>query len=702
MTNPVQFSRHDNVAVLTLDHAPVNGLSLALRQRLFAGVEAALADAEVQAIVITGTDKAFSGGADIKEFGTANSRQEPTLATLIRMFEAARKPVVAAISGVALGGGLELAMGCHFRVALSSAKLGLPEVKLGLLPGAGGTQRLPRLVGLQRALNMILSGSHESASSLKGTLLLDDVVDSDVLRHAVAFARRVVQETRPLQRARDLKVVEPLAEAFLQFARTTVGAMSPNFPAPLECVQAVANATRKPIDEGLRLEREAFMRLLQSPASAAMRHVFTAERAAMKIPDIAPDTPQRQVQSVGVIGAGTMGGGIAMCFANAGIPVTILETSDEALKKGLGTVRRNYENTMKKGKLTSAQVEQRMALITPSLSYDDLRSVDLAIEAVFESMEVKQTVFEKLDVVIKPGAILASNTSALNLDAIAAFTKRPNDVIGLHFFSPANVMRLLEVVRGAKTDKDVVATCMTLARQIKKVPVLSGVCDGFIGNRIVARYGMAANDLLNAGASPTQVDKALERFGMAMGPFRMGDLAGLDIGWAGRKRRAAANPGKDLSVVADLLCEAGRFGQKTGAGWYRYEAGKREPVADPAVEQMIAQFRASKGITPRKVSDEEIVERCIYAMTNEGARIVEEGIALRASDIDTVYISGYGFPLHRGGPMQHADQVGLWHVEQALRRIALEPRVDASFWQPAALLSDLAARGLTFNASKFN
>lgn len=697
MTNPVQSNRHNNVAVLTMDHAPINGLSLALRQGLLAGLAEALADDAVQAIVITGTEKAFSGGADIKEFGTARPKQEPNLGTIIRMMEASSKPVVAAISGVCLGGGFELAMGCHFRVALASAKLGLPEVKLGLLPGAGGTQRLPRLVGLQRALNMIVKGSHESASSFQGTKLLDEVVDSDVVGHAVAFAERVVLEKRPLTRVRDLKVVEPLHEPFLQFARANVAAMSPNFPAPLECVEAVANAVTKAMDEGLRLEREAFIRLMASPASEAMRHVFKAERAAMKIPDVPEDTPQRPVKSVGVIGAGTMGGGIAMCFANVGIPVTILETSDEALQKGLGIVRRNYENTMKKGKLTPEQVEQRMALIQPSLSYDDLRGVDLVIEAVFETMEVKKVVFEKLDSVIKPGAILASNTSALNLDKIAEFTKRPNDVIGLHFFSPANVMRLLEVVRGAKTDKDIVATCMSLARKINKVPVLSGVCDGFIGNRIVARYGMAANDLVNAGATPQQVDKALERFGLAMGPFRMGDLAGLDIGWATRKRRAAENSEKDFSVVADLICEAGRFGQKTGAGWYRYEPGKRDPIPDPVVDKLIAEFRERKGIKPRKVTDEEIVERCIYAMANEGARIVEEGIALRASDIDTVYFSGYGFPMHRGGPMRYADQVGLWNVERALKRVAKEPRVDAAFWEPAPLLSRLAAEGKTFN-----
>jgi 3-hydroxyacyl-CoA dehydrogenase len=392
-----------------------------------------------------------------------------------------------------------------------------------------------------------------------------------------------------------------------------------------------------------------------------------------------------------------MGGGIAMCFANAGIPVTILETNQEALDKGVGIIRRNYDNTMKRGKLTGEQVEQRMALINPSLSYDDLRNVDLVIEAVFENMEVKKIVFEKLDSVIKAGAILASNTSALNVDVIAAFTKRPHDVIGLHFFSPANVMRLLEVVRGARTEKDVLATCMALARKINKVPVVSGVCDGFIGNRIVARYGMAANELVNAGASPQQVDKALERFGLAMGPFRMGDLAGLDIGWATRKRRAAENPGKDFSVVADMLCAEGRFGQKTGAGWYRYVAGMRDPIADPVVDKLISDFREKKGLKPRKVTDDEIVERCIYAMANEGARIVEEGIALRASDIDVVYLNGYGFPLHRGGPMRYADQVGLWNVERALSRISKEPGVDSEFWEPAPLLSQLAAEGKSFN-----
>ena len=697
MNNPVTTTRHNKVIVLAMDHPPINGLSLALRRSLLTELDVAFADESIQAIVITGTDLVFSGGADIKEFGTTRARQEPNISTLIKIIEASAKPVVAAISGLCLGGGFELAMGCHFRIAMASAKLGLPEVKLGLLPGAGGTQRLPRLVGLQRALNMIVKGTHESAASFKSTRLLDAVVESDLVGHAVAFAERVVNEGKGLVRVRDLQVVEPLHEPFLQFARASVAAISPNFPAPLKCVEAVAHAVTKPMDEGLRLEREIFIPLMASPASEAMRHAFKAERAAMKIPDVPDDTPLRSVKSVGVIGAGTMGGGIAMCFANAGIPVTVLDTTQDALEKGVGIIRRNYDNTMKRGKLTGEQFEQRMALINPSLSYDDLRNVDLVIEAVFEDMAVKKMVFEKLDTVIKAGAILASNTSALNVDVIAAFTKRPHDVIGLHFFSPANVMRLLEVVRGVKTEKDVLATCMALARKINKVPVVSGVCDGFIGNRVVARYGMAANELVNAGASPQQVDKALERFGLAMGPFRMGDLAGLDIGWATRKRRASENPGKDFSVVADMLCAEGRFGQKTGAGWYRYVAGMRDPIADPAVDKLIADFREKKGLKPRKVTDDEIVERCIYAMANEGARIVEEGIALRASDIDVVYLNGYGFPLHRGGPMRYADQVGLWNVERALSRISKEQGVDKEFWEPAPLLSRLAAEGKSFN-----
>ena len=696
MNSSTRTETRGGVAVLTLANPPVNGLGAALRSGIVADLDRALADASISAIVITGTERAFSGGADVREFGTPLAARQPHLATVIEAIEASPKPVVAAISGLALGGGLELAMGCHFRVATPTALLGLPEVKLGLLPGAGGTQRLPRLIGLEAALNMIVSGEPVAAAKFEGTGLVDAIAPGDVVDAAVAFAERVVAEKGPLERARDLKVKHPHAAAFLQFARNTVGATAKNFPAPLKCVEAVAASLTMPFDAGMKFERELFMGLMNTPESRALRHVFGAERAAAKI-DVPEGTQPRRIEKVGVIGAGTMGGGIAMSLANAGIPVLLLEAKQEALDKGLATIRRNYEGSVKKGKLTQGKLDERMALITSTLGYDAFADVDLAIEAVFESLEVKQQVFEALDAVMKPGAILASNTSALNLDAIAAFTNRPQDVVGLHFFSPANVMRLLEVVRGAKTAPDVLAASMALAKRIKKIAVVSGVCDGFIGNRILARYGMAANDVLERGASPQQIDKALEKFGFAMGIFRVGDLAGLDIGWAGRKRRAAAEPQKDFRVFADKLCEAGRFGQKTQAGWYRYEQGKRDALVDPQVETMLAAYRTGKGVTARSFSDAEIVERCIYAMVNEGARILEEGIAQRASDIDIVYLNGYGFPLHRGGPMLYADQVGLPNVVRALKRIAAEPGADATFWTPAPLLARLAEEGKSFS-----
>ena len=684
------------IAVITMNKPPVNGLGFELRQGIADAVDAANANASVRAIVLAGTPRAFSGGADVTEFGTPNAAREPNLRTLIAILDDSPKPVVAAIAGQCLGGGLELAMGAHFRVALADASLGLPEVKLGLLPGAGGTQRLPRLIGVEAALNVIVNGAPVAAAKFKGTPLIDAIIDGDLVAGATAFARQAVAEGRPLKRARDLKIRDPQAAAFLQFARNMVAGTAKNFPAPIKCIDAVANATNKPFDEGVRLEREAFMTLMNTPESRALRHVFAAERAAAKLPGVPAETVARTIATVGVIGAGTMGGGITMNFLNAGIPVVLLETKQEALDKGLATIRKNYENSMKKGKLTPAQVEQRMGLVTPTLDYAGFADVDLVIEAVFENMGVKETVFRTLDEVCKPGAILASNTSYLDLDQIAAFTKRPQDVVGLHFFSPANVMRLLEVVRGAKTAPDVLATAMALAKKIKKVAVVSGVCDGFIGNRMLARYGAAVNGLVNAGALPQQVDAALQAFGMAMGPFRMGDLAGLDIGWATRKRKAAEAGVAMTPGVADKLCEAGRFGQKTGAGWYRYEAGKRDPIPDAAVEKVIAEHRAAAGITPRKVSDTEVVERAMYALVNEGARILEEGIAARASDIDLVYLNGYGFPLHRGGPMLHADIVGLPNVVRSLKRFAAEPGADAS-WQPAPLLVSLADAGKTFN-----
>jgi len=693
--NPfVSVTVDGEIAVVTMNKPPVNGLGAELRSGIADAIDAANANPAVKAIVLTGTARAFSGGADVTEFGTPKALREPNLRTVIEIVENSPKPVVAAIAGQCLGGGLELALGAHYRVALADASLGLPEVKLGLLPGAGGTQRLPRLIGVEAALNVIVYGAPVAAAKFKGTPLIDSIIDGELVAGASAFARGVIGQ--PTRRVSDLKLRDPNAQAFLQFARNMVAAGAKGFPAPLACIDAVANAVGKPFDEGLRLEREAFMALMLTPESRALRHVFAAERAAAKLPDVPESTALRTIAKVGVIGAGTMGGGITMNFLTAGIPVVLLETKQEALDKGVATIRKNYENSMKKGKLKPEQVESRMALLTPTLSYDAFRDVDLVIEAVFENMAVKETVFKTLDEVCKPGAILASNTSYLDLNRIAAFTKRPQDVVGLHFFSPANVMRLLEVVRGTQTAPDVLATVMALAKKIKKIAVVSGVCDGFIGNRMLARYGAAASGLINAGALPQQVDAALQKFGLAMGPFRMGDLAGLDIGWATRKRKAAEAGVELKPSIADKLCEAGRFGQKTGAGWYRYEAGKRDPIPDAATEALIAQYRADAGLTPRKIDDDEIVARCVYALVNEGARILDEGIAARASDLDIVYLNGYGFPLQRGGPMLYADQVGLPNVVRALRRFAAEPGADAS-WQPAPLLVRLADEGRGFN-----
>ncbi|HEY8554628.1 MAG TPA: 3-hydroxyacyl-CoA dehydrogenase NAD-binding domain-containing protein [Burkholderiales bacterium] len=692
-----QYELHGAVAVITLDNPPVNGLGHALRSGIVAGIDRANADENVKAVVLIGSPRAFSGGADIREFNTPKAEAEPNLNTVIRIIEASAKPVIAAISGACMGGGLELALGCHYRVALPDAQIALPEVKLGILPGAGGTQRLPRVVGVETALNMIVSGEAVPAEKLKDTALFDEMVQGDLLAGALKFAEKVIAEKRPLKRVRDMKIDYPNAEAFFQYARDAVQATARNFPAPLKCVDAVAAAAMKPFDEGLAVEREFFRYLVNTTESKALRHAFFGERAAQKIPDVPENTPTRTIKKVGVVGAGTMGGGITMNFLNAGIPVALLEINQEALDRGVATIRRNYEGSLKKGKLTAEQLESRMSLLKPTLSYDDLKDADLIVEAVFEDMGVKEGVFRKLDEIAKPGAILASNTSTLDLNRIASFTKRPQDVIGMHFFSPANVMKLLEVVRGEKTGKDVLATVMKLAKTIKKTAVVSGVCDGFIGNRMVEHYIRQALFLLEEGATPWQVDQALEKWGMAMGPFRMSDLAGNDIGWAIRKRRYQEHPEIVYSGIADRVCELGRFGQKTGSGWYRYEAGKRDAIPDPAIEALIAEYRKEKGIVPRQVSDEEIVERCIYALVNEGARILEEGIALRASDIDMVYLTGYGFPLYRGGPMFYADTVGLYNVERAMRRFAAADPRDAKFWEPAPLLAKLAAEGKTFN-----
>ena len=695
------YKVHGDVAVIALNNPPVNGLGLSTRQAITEGVEKAVQDASIKAIVITGHGKAFSGGADIREFGSPKATQEPNLLSVIAQIENCAKPVVAAVHTVAMGGGLELALGCHYRIAAPGASIALPEVKIGLIPGAGGTQRLPRVLGVEPALNMIVSGEpikSEMLAMLPGQKLFDKMAASpeSLMDEALKFAREVA-DVRPLPRVRDLPCKHPQGDAYFQFTRNMVKGMAKNYPAPPKCVDAVQAATKKKFDEGMVLERELFINLMWTPECRALRHLFTSQRAASKIADVPDTTPTRAIKQVAVIGAGTMGGGISMNFLNAGIPVKILETKQEALDRGIATIKKNYEAQVKKGKLKEDKYSQRMALLTSTLSYDDIKDADLVIEAVFEEMGVKETVFKQLDAVMKPGAILASNTSTLDVNAIANFTKRPEDVIGMHFFSPANVMKLLEVVRGAKTAKDVLATVMALAKTIKKTAVVSGVCDGFIGNRMIEQYGRQGGFLLEEGCTPQQVDKAIEKFGFAMGPFRMGDLAGNDIGWAIRKRRYVEKPHMKYSKTADLLCEMGRFGQKVGKGWYDYQAGKRDAIPNKEVEDMVVKHRAALGITPRKISDEEIVQRLVFSLVNEAAHILEDGIASKASDIDMVYITGYGFPIYRGGPMLYADQVGLFNVVQAMHRFAANPHDDAEFWKPAPLLAKLAAEGKTFN-----
>jgi 3-hydroxyacyl-CoA dehydrogenase len=701
-----EYKAHGDVAVISLNNPPVNGLGLATRVAFVAGLAKAQLDSSIKAIVITGAGKAFSGGADIKEFGSPKSLQEPNLLSMILACENSPKVVVAALHTVAMGGGLELALGCHYRVAAPGCNVALPEVKLGLIPGAGGTQRLPRVLGVEAALNMIVSGEPVKSDMLMllpGQKLFDLLSKSpeSLLDESIALARDKAalhaKDKTPLPLVRNLPCRHPMGDAYFQFARNMVKGMSKNYPAPVKCVDVVEAATKNKFEQGMLIERETFINLMWTPECRALRHLFVAERAASKIPDVPDDTPKREIKSIAVIGAGTMGGGISMNFLNAGIPVKMLEMKQEALDKGIATIRKNYESQVTKGKLKQAVYDQRMALLSTTLNYADLKDADMVIEAVFEEMGVKEKVFKQLDEVMKPGAILASNTSTLDVDKIAAFTQRPQDVVGTHFFSPANVMKLLEVVRGKKTGKDVLATVMALGKKIKKTSVVSGVCDGFIGNRMIEQYSRQAGFLIEEGCTPAQVDKAVEKFGFAMGPFRMGDLAGNDIGWAIRKRRNIERPGMKYSKTADLLCELGRFGQKTGAGWYDYVPGKRDAIPSDVVVKMIEDHRKAVGITPRKISDEEIVQRLVFALVNEGAHILEDGIASKAGDIDMVYLTGYGFPIYRGGPMHYADQVGLFNVILAMNSFAKNPHDDANFWKPAPLLARLAAEGKTFS-----
>jgi 3-hydroxyacyl-CoA dehydrogenase len=682
----------DGIAVITLNNPSVNGLGHATRLGAFNAMHTAMQDGNVHAVVLTGAGETFSGGADIREFDTPKSSAEPSLRTLIATIENANKPVVAALNGLALGGGLELALGCHYRMALRTARIGLPEVKLGVLPATGGTQRLPRLVGVERALNLITHGTVLEAWELPQ--LFVELVDGDVLTHARALARKIAT-VRPLPRVRNIRIDYPHHQAFFQFAKSAVASATRNLPAPRKCVECVAAAVSLPFDEGLKLERESILALLQTTESKALRHVFFGERTAARIEGIDARVQPRDINQAAVIGGGTMGVGIAMTFANAGIPVTIIETSQAGVAKALANARKAYESSSAKGKLSVEDVEVRMSLIAGALEVQTVRDVDIVVEAVFEDMDAKRQVFELLDGVMMPGAILATNTSTLDVDRIASFTRRPGDVVGMHFFSPANVMRLVEVVRGARTTEETLVTVMQLARRLKKVGVVAGVCDGFIGNRMIQHYTKQAGFLLEEGCLPAQVDQAMESFGFAMGPFRMGDLSGNDIGWAARKRRALENPGYKSSRIPDLLCEMGRFGQKTAGGWYDYDAGGRTPRPSALVTEMILAYARDAGIARRKVTDQEIVDRLILSMVNEGAFILEERIAQRASDIDVAYTSGYGFPAYRGGPMFYADTVGLPNVLVRIAEFAAGPYGD--LWTPAPLLARLAREGGSFN-----
>jgi 3-hydroxyacyl-CoA dehydrogenase len=697
MGNVVEFEQRGAVGLVLVDHPPVNALGHAVREGLRAALERALADGGVEAIVLAGAGRTFIAGADIAEFG--KPAKEPALGAVVAAFEGSPKPVVAALHGTTLGGGLELALACNYRIASRDAKCGLPEVKLGLLPGAGGTQRLPRLVGVPKALEMIVGGEPIGAEEARRIGLVDEVVgDGSLLDAAIAFARRVALNARH-PRVRDLAANIEKAKgdpSIFVRAKKDAAARARGARAPLRCVEAVQAAVDLPFPEGLNTERGLFEEAVASPESTALRHAFFAERAAAKIPDVPADTPTLPIRKVAVLGAGTMGGGIAMAFANAGIPAILVDREDALVEKGLGIVTKNYAATVSKGKLSQAEMDARLGRITGTTSWDALADADLVIEAVFEEMGLKQEIFGRLDKVCHKAAILATNTSTLDVNAIARATSRPEQVVGLHFFSPANVMRLLEIVRGRETSKTVVATSMKLARPIGKVGVLVGVCDGFVGNRMLHRYAREAQLMIQEGALPAQVDGVMTRFGLAMGPCATADLAGLDVGWRIRKGQPKPPPGERYSgAVPDRLAEMGRYGQKTSAGFYRYEPGSRTPVPDPEVEAIIVQVSKELGIVRGPVIDEEILERSLYSMINEGAKILEERIALRASDIDTVWINGYGFPAHRGGPMFYADTVG---PAKVLARVVEFQAKHGQAWKPSALLERLARTGGTFGA----
>ena len=692
MAGPVTFAKRGQVGVITVDNPPVNALSTAVRKGLLDCFRQGERDPEVKAMVVIGAGRTFIAGADIREFGKPLA--EPDLHTVTAAYEGSAKYMIAAIHGTALGGGLEVCLCCHYRVAVPKAQVGLPEVKLGLLPGAGGTQRLPRLVGAEAALDLIVNGKFVAAPRAKQMGIVDEVVEGDLLDGAVAFAERLIATKAPLKKVRDKKVTaEP--KLFADW-RKSIERTARGYLAPWRCIDCVEIACATEMDEGLKRERELFREVHDSAQSKAQRYVFFGEREVAKIPDVPKETPVKAVKKGAVIGAGTMGGGIAMNFANAGIPVTVVETSREALDRGIEIVRKNYAATVAKGRLSQKAMDERMALIAPTTDMAAIGDADFVIEAVFEEMDVKKEVFARLDKAARKDAILATNTSTLDIDAIAGATSRPEQVIGTHFFSPANVMRLLENVRGAKSSKETVATAMELGKRMGKIAVLVGNCDGFVGNRMLHGYLREASFLVEEGASPQQVDEAIYDFGLAMGPFTMSDMAGLDVGWRIRKRqRAEQGPSNERysGTVADRICELGRYGQKTGAGYYRYEKGDRTPRPDPEVERIVLEVAKEKGVRRREISDEEILKRCMYALVNEGARILEEGIALRPVDVDIIYVAGYGFPPYRGGPMFWADEQGLANVLADLRRFHAE---YGAAWEPAPLIERLVKEGKGF------
>ena len=701
MSDLVSLTKDGDIAVITINNPPVNALSPGVPEGISDAIAAIGGDSDIKGAVLIGSGQTFIAGADIKEFGkiTSGQRREGiNFLDLLRSIEDCPKPVVAAIHGTAFGGGLETAMACHYRVAVPSAQVGQPEVNLGIIPGAAGTQRLPRLAGVATAVEMCASGAPVRAKDAFTFGIVDRIIDGDLLEGAKAFLREKIDkgEQPPKPRERNGKLGDEATNApIFAAAREQALKTKRGMMAPLAAIDAVEAATKLPFDEGCKRERELFNECLFSDQSKAMIHVFFGEREVSKIPGITKETKVYDIRKAAVVGAGTMGGGIAMNYANAGIPVILKEVSMEVLEKGLATIRKNYSNSVKKGRFSQEVMDQRMALIHPALTWDGFEEADIIVEAVFEGMALKKEVFTELDKIAKPDAILASNTSTLNIDEIASVTSRPEMVIGHHFFSPANVMRLLEIVRGKATSKEVIATSMALAKKLKKVGVLVGNCRGFVGNRMLAPYSTEAQFLVEEGAKPHEVDAALYAFGMAMGPLAMGDLAGLDVSWRIRQEyKHLEKPGVRRPLIADRLCEMGRFGQKTGAGWYRYDENRRANP-DPEVERLIEEVATGTGVKRRAITAEEIVERTIYALVNEGAKILEEGFALRAVDIDIIYVNGYGFPAWRGGPMWYADTVGLKRVYE---RVSEFHREFGEAWKPAPLLEQLAEKGSTFAA----